>query len=89
LAKASGVASENFVGQPREVALISQPMRPGHIKLPRDQAAEAVRAAAYERKQCWKELPGNRYTPEELRRMSGEFADCTMHSPEPTVMHID
>ena len=67
-------------------------MRPNHIKLPKSpeaEAAEAVRAAAYERKQRWKELPGNRYTPEELRQMSGEFADCTMHSPEPTVMHID
>ncbi|MSU64258.1 MAG: hypothetical protein EXS31_18020 [Pedosphaera sp.] len=67
-------------------------MRPDHIKLPKppkDEAAEAARAAAFERKQRWKELPGNRYTPEELRQMSGEFADCTIHSPEATVMHID
>lgn len=65
-------------------------MRPGHIKLPRDEAAEAARAAAFERKQRWKELPGNRYTPEELRAMSGEFADCTMHRvrPKRRVMHI-
>ena len=42
-------------------------LRPGHIRLPKDEAAEAVRAAAYARKQKWKELPGNRYTPEELR----------------------
>jgi hypothetical protein len=65
-------------------------MRPGHIKLPRDEAAEAERAAAHERKQRWKELPGNRYTPEELRQMSGEFADCTMHRvrPKRRVMHI-
>jgi len=64
-------------------------MRPGHIKLPRDEAAEAARAAAYERKQRWKERPGNRYTPEELRRMSGEFGEFSFHLPEPTVMQID
>ena len=65
-------------------------MRPGHIKLPRDEAVEAARSDASEHKQRWKELPGNRYTPEELRRMSGEFADCTMHHvrPERRVMHI-
>jgi hypothetical protein len=35
-------------------------MRPGHIKLPKPpgaEAAEAARAAAYARKQRWKELP--------------------------------
>jgi hypothetical protein len=53
-------------------------LRPGHIKLPKSEAAEAGRAAGYERKQRWKELPGNRYTPEKLRAMSGEFADCVM-----------
>ena len=64
-------------------------MRPGHIKLPRDEAAEAARAAAYERKQRWKELPGNRYSPEELRRMSEELGAFSILPPEPTVMHID
>lgn len=67
-------------------------MRPDHIKLPKSpeaEAAEAARAAGYERKQRWKELPGNRYTPEELRQMSGEFGDCIMESPKMTVMHID
>jgi hypothetical protein len=67
-------------------------MRPGHIKLPKppkDEAAEAARAAAFERKQRWKELPGNRYTPEELRRMSGESGECSIQLPEPLVMHID
>jgi hypothetical protein len=61
-------------------------MRPGHIKLPKspeDTAAEAARAAAYERKQRWKELPGNRYTAEELRQMSGEFGDFVMISERP------
>ena len=53
-------------------------LRPGHIRLPKNEAAEAERAAAFERKQRWKELPGNRYTPEELRAMSGEFADCVV-----------
>jgi hypothetical protein len=65
-------------------------LRPGHIRLPKDEAAEAERAAAYDRKQKWKELPGNRYTPEELRQMSGEFADCVMvkRRPRRRVMHI-
>ena len=64
-------------------------LRPGHIKLPKNEAAEAERAAAHDRKQKWKELPGNRYTPEELRRMSGEFADYTMHKRRTKVMFID
>ena len=64
-------------------------LRPGHIGLPKDEAAEAERAAGFERKQRWKELPGNRYTPEELRAMSGEFADCTMHKRRTKVMFID
>ena len=65
-------------------------LRPGHIKLPKDEAAEAERAAGFERKQRWKELPGNRYTPEELRAMSGEFADVVMVKVRRTrrVMHI-
>ena len=48
-------------------------LRPGHIRLPKDEAAEAGRAAGFARKQQWKELPGNRYTPEELRAMGGIF----------------
>lgn len=61
-------------------------MRPGHIPLPKssqDEAAEAARAAAYDRKQRWKEQPGNRYTAEELRAMSGEFGDFVMISERP------
>jgi hypothetical protein len=76
----------------RPVLVHTPAMRPDHITLPKppkDKVTEAARAAAFERKQKWKELPGNRYTPEELHRMSGEFGDCTMTSPEPTVMHID
>ena len=66
-------------------------MRPDHIQLPKSpeaEAAEAARAAGFERKQRWKELPGNRYTPEELRQMSGEFADCTMHRRKRRIMFI-
>jgi hypothetical protein len=68
-------------------------LRPGHIKLPKSpaaEAAEAVRAAGYARKQKWKELPGNRYTPEELREMSRNFGEFTMHIVEPKirVMHL-
>lgn len=68
-------------------------MRPDHIRLPKppkDEVAEAARAAVFERKQKWKELPGNRYTAEELRHMAGEFADCTMHRvrPKRRVMRI-
>ena len=65
-------------------------LRPGHIRLPKDEAAEAKRAAGFARKQAWKELPDNRYTPEELRAMSGEFADCVMvRAPRKRrVMHL-
>jgi len=60
------------------------------IKLPKDQADEAERAAGFERKQHWKEIPGNRNTPEELRAMSGEFAGCTVYRvrPKRRVMRI-
>lgn len=67
-------------------------MRPDHIQSPtppKDEAAEAARAAGFERKQRWKELPGNRYTPEELRRMAGTFGDFTMVKRKRRVMHID
>lgn len=65
-------------------------LRPGHIRLPKDEAAEAKRAAGFARKQAWKELPGNRYTPEELGAQSGGFADCVMVRPsrKRRVMHL-
>ena len=66
-------------------------MRPDHIKLPplpKDEAAEAARAAGFERKQRWKELPGNRYTPEELRLMAESFGDFTIVRPKHRVMFI-
>lgn len=56
---------------------------------PLSETAEVVHDDAFARKQLWKELPGNRYTPEELRQMSGEFADCTMHKRRTKVMFLD
>ena len=67
-------------------------MRPDHSKMPKTpeaEAAEAERAASFERKQKWKELPGNRYTPEELRQMAENFGPFTMHKPRRKVMYID
>ncbi len=67
-------------------------MRSGHIRLPKsakDEAAEAERAAAYERKQKWKELPGNRYTPEELRKMGKRLGKFTIKEAEPEIMRMD
>ena len=65
-------------------------LRPGHIRLPKDEAAEAARAAGFARKQAWKEQPGNRYTAEELRAMSESFGEFTMHKAprKNRVMHI-
>jgi hypothetical protein len=65
-------------------------LRPGHIQLPKNEAAEAERAAGYARKQAWKELLGNRYTSEQLRAMSGEFADCVVvrRRPKRRVLHL-
>ena len=67
-------------------------MRPDHIKSPappKDAAAEAARAAGFERKQRWKELPGNRYTPEELRLMSERLGPFTLTEAEPELMRLD
>ena len=64
-------------------------LRPGHIRLPKDEAAEAERAAGFERKQRWKELPGNRYTPEELRDMSRRLGTLAITEAEPEVMRLD
>jgi hypothetical protein len=65
-------------------------LRPGHIRLPKDEAAEARRAEGYARKQKWKELPGNRYTPEELRAMSASFGGLTIirRHRKRRVMHL-
>ena len=67
-------------------------MRSGHIKLPKSpeaEAAAAALAAAYERKQEWKGLPGNRYTPEELRQMSDRLGKLTITEAEPDIMQLD
>ena len=52
----------------------------------RDEAAEIERAAGYARKQKWKELPGNRYTPEELRKMAENAGPIQIIQAEPHVM---
>lgn len=62
---------------------------PGHIKLPKDEAAGAERAAGYERKQRWKELPGNRYTASELREMGDRLGTLTITEAEPDIMRLD
>ena len=64
-------------------------LRPGHIKLPKDEAAEAERAAGFARKQNWKEQPGNRYTAEELRAMSQRLGKLTITETEPEIMNLD
>ena len=64
-------------------------LRPGHIRLPKDEAAEAGRAAGFARKQQWKELPGNRYTPGELRARAESFDEFTRHKRHPKVTYID
>ena len=66
-------------------------MKPGRSQPPTTEAAaaETARAEGFARKQKWKEQPGNRYTPEELRKMSGEFADCTLHKRRTKVMFVE
>ena len=51
--------------------------------------AEAAAAAAFARKQEWKEQPGNRYTPEELREMSDRLGTLTITEAEPDIMRLD
>ena len=46
-------------------------------------------AAAFARKQEWKEQPGNRYTPEELRGMSDRLGTLTITEAEPDIMRLD
>jgi len=64
-------------------------LRPDHIRLPRGNAAEAEGAAGFARKQAWKELPGNRYTPEELREMAARLGKLTITEAEPEIMRMD
>ena len=51
--------------------------------------AEQERAAQFARKQKWKELPGNRYTAEELRGMSRTFGPFSVHKRRTKVMYLD
>jgi hypothetical protein len=55
----------------------------------KDEAAETLRSATHEAKQKWKELPGNRYTPEELQLMAESFSEFTMAKRKRKVMYID
>ena len=50
--------------------------------------AEVERAAAFARKQKWKEQPGNRYTPDELRGMSASLGPLVITEQETPVMHL-
>ena len=51
--------------------------------------AEAERAAAFARKQKWKEQPGNRYTPDELREMSDSLGPLCITEQETPVMDLE
>ncbi len=57
--------------------------------MPKDEAAEVERAAGFARKQAWKELPGNRYTPEELREMAARLGKLTITEAEPEILRLD
>ena len=66
--------------------------RPDHLRFPQDPAAAAraaERGATHERKQRWKDLPGSRYTPEELQRMSETLGPIRISEAEPHVMHVN
>ena len=65
-------------------------MRPDETPSPQDTAAAAAaRQAAFDRKQRWKEQPGNRYTPEELRELGKNFGEFTILKHRAKVMFID
>ncbi len=59
------------------------------LTLPEAEAAQAARTAAFERKQKWKEQPGNRYTPEELRLMANRLGPLAILEAEPEIMRLD
>jgi hypothetical protein len=64
-------------------------MRACHLKRPHDSDTEAARLAASERKQLWKEQPGNRYTLDELREMTESLGPIRIAELEPHVMRLD
>jgi hypothetical protein len=43
----------------------------------------------FESKQRWKESPGNRYTPEELRAMAESLGRIRIVEPEFEIMRLD
>ena len=64
-------------------------MRKENLKDQSREAAVAARAAGFDRKQRWKEQPGNRYTPEELREMSESLGPFTIEKAKVKEMYID
>ena len=68
---------------------IAWDMRTGHSKTQRDQATDAAVTAADQRKQRWKERPGNRYTAAELRVMSESLGRLRILEQEFHVMRLD
>jgi hypothetical protein len=64
-------------------------MQSGHPKPLPGEAADAVRTAGYARKQRWKKRPGNRYTAQELRRMSQSLGPFRIVESEFHVMRLD
>jgi hypothetical protein len=63
-------------------------MRTGRTKSLRAASTKA-RADGYDRKQQWKEKPGHRYTPRELRLMSKSLGPFRIVQPEFHVMELD
>ena len=51
--------------------------------------AEPKRARGYARKQKWKAVPGNRYTPTELRDMAESLGPVRITEQEPHIMRLD
>lgn len=66
-------------------------MKSGSLPSPASETtvAEAARAARFVRKQEWKEKPGNRYTPEELRLMSKNIGAVEIIEPDVFIMDLD
>jgi hypothetical protein len=66
------------------------PPEPNHPLLPPEaEAAAAARAAAFAREQKWKEQPGNRYTPQELRLLANRLGPLAILEAEPEIMRLN
>lgn len=65
-------------------------MRPTHYNEPPPRPDSVVASDdAFARKQKWKELPGNRYTPDELREMSASLGTLVITEQETPVMYLE